>query len=202
MTWQAWTSLVGDRRFYGVAEAIVEKVEDPDHLGRVQVRLPWFDPAEVTDWVRIAQPYAGNGHGSTWIPEEGSEVLVGFVHGDMRVPMVLGCLYNGTDKPPSARTEQRDQKLFQTKAGHQFLLDDSPGSLGAEVRTKAGHRVRIDDVKHEVTVAIDGGPSIVLRRDGGEMHLKATAITLEASTIDLTASGALTAKGKPIKLNP
>jgi uncharacterized protein involved in type VI secretion and phage assembly len=190
-----------DRRFYGVAEAIVAKVNDPDQQGRIRVRFPWFDPNELSDWIRIAQPYAGSGHGSTWIPEEGSEVLVGFVHGDMRIPMVLGCLYNGADKPPSARTKERDQKMFRTKAGHQVLLDDSARSLGIEVTTKAGHKLKLDDIRNEITLGIADGPSIVLSKDGGQMHLKATSITIEADSITINASGGLTAKGKPIRLN-
>jgi len=190
-----------DHRFYGVAEALVASVEDPEKEGRVKLRLPWFDSREVTDWCRTANLFAGNGYGSTWTPELEDEVLVAFIHGDLRFPVVLGGLYNGKDKAPRARTASNNQKTLRTKAGHEVLLDDSPGSLGVEVTTSAGHRLRLDDVNDQITLEIKGGPSIVLRENGGEMQLKATSITMEASSITLKASGTLTAKGNPIELN-
>jgi uncharacterized protein involved in type VI secretion and phage assembly len=190
-----------DRRFYGVAEALVEAVEDPDGEGRVKVRLPWFDGAEVSDWCRVANLFAGNGYGSTWLPELGDEVLVGFVHGDLRLPIVLGGLYSSVDKPPRARTADTNPKLLRTKAGHEVLLDDSRGSLGVEVMTSAGHRLRLDDVDNQITLELAGGPSIVMAQTGGSIRMQATSITLEATDITLKASSTLTASGTTIRLN-
>lgn len=201
MTTGGSAPITGDRRFYGVVEAIVKEVNDEKGRGRVKVRLPWFDPNELTDWIRIANPFAGSGHGSTWIPEKDAEVLVGFVHGDMRFPVVLGCLYNAQDKPPSARTDKVNQKMFRTKAGHEVTLDDSPDTLGVLVRTKAGHQIHLDDAKNELTLSIADGPSITLAQQGGTIVLKATSITLDAQSLTLKASDSLTASGHPIRLN-
>jgi uncharacterized protein involved in type VI secretion and phage assembly len=190
-----------DRRFYGVVEGIVEQVVDPEQQCRVRVRYPWFDDAEVSDWCRVASLFAGNGYGATWTPEIGDEVAVAFVHGDMRIPVVMGGLFNGTDKPATPRTADKNQKAFRTKAGHQLVLDDSSASLGVEVLTKAGHRLHLDDVANTITLAISGGPSLVMSQSGGTMELKATSITLEATSITLKATGTLDATGRPIKLN-
>ena len=35
-----------------------------------------------------------------FLPDVDDEVLVGFEHGDIRRPYVLGGLWNGVDKPP------------------------------------------------------------------------------------------------------
>lgn len=201
MSTAASRATISDRRFYGVAEALVESVEDPDKEGRVRVRLPWFDSTEVSDWCRVANLFAGNGYGSTWTPEPNDEVLVAFVHGDLRIPVVLGGLYNGRDKPPRARTASDNQKTLRTKAGHEVLLDDSLATLGVEVRTSAGHRLHLDDVNNKITLEVAGGPSIVMSRTGGDLQITATSITLEAQSITIKASGALTATGKPIRLN-
>ena len=192
-----------DRRFYGVAEALVVDVVDPDHECRVRVRLPWFDDGngEVRVWCRICNLLAGNGYGSTVTPEVGDEVLVAFIHGDMRIPIVLGGLYNGTDKPANPRTTDTNQKTLRTKAGHQLMLDDSPASLGVEVRTSGGHRLHLDDVANQITVAISGGPSLVMSQSGSTMELKATSITLDATTISLKASTLIEANRRLIKLN-
>ena len=75
-----------------------------DALGRVRVRFHWQDPAagdpdadtaHTSTWVRVAQPYAGPGYGSHFIPRVGQEVLVGFIANDLDRPVVLGGLYGG-----------------------------------------------------------------------------------------------------------
>ena len=67
-----------DQRYYGVAEAIVTDVNDPEKEGRVKLRYPWFDDQTVSDWCRVRQLYAGNGYGTFFVPEVGDEVLVVF----------------------------------------------------------------------------------------------------------------------------
>jgi uncharacterized protein involved in type VI secretion and phage assembly len=191
-----------DRRFYGVAEALVVAVDDPANENRVRLRLPWFDKSEVSDWCRVANVFAGNGYGSTWgTAEIGDEVLVAFVHGDLRLPVVLGGLYNGQDKPPRARSGSTNPKTLRTKAGHELLLDDSDGSRCIEARTSDGHRLRLDDAADEIRLELAGGPSIVMRQQGGAVEITATSITLDAQSITLKASGPLSASGSPIKLN-
>ena len=88
-----------DKRYYGVCEGIVVDNEDPEQQGRIKVKLPWFDDETVTEWCRVRQAYAGNGYGMFFIPEVDDEVLVAFIHGDLRLPVILGGLYNGIDKP-------------------------------------------------------------------------------------------------------
>ncbi|RBQ14992.1 type IV secretion protein Rhs [Spongiactinospora rosea] len=152
-----------DRRFYGVVEALVVENQGDDE-GRVKVRFPWFDGGStVTEWCRVSQLYAGGGYGSLFVPEVGDEVLVAFVHGDMRFPIVLGGLYNGVDKPPTAPTGGRDQKIIRTKAGHEVLFDD------------AAKLIRI--------TTADGGDVTVTAT--GEIRLKARKVTVEADAIDL-----------------
>jgi uncharacterized protein involved in type VI secretion and phage assembly len=180
-------SAATDERYYGLAEAIVEKVEDdPASEGRVRLKLPWFDPSELSDWCRVATLFAGNGYGSSWTPEKGDEVLVAFIHGDLRLPVVLGGLYNGVDKPATARSASRNEKLFRTKAGHQLTFDDSSGSLRIELRSQGGHSLLLDDDKGSITLTCAAGASIKLDQTG---------ITVDAG------NGIVTVTGQTIKLN-
>lgn len=172
-----------DRRFYGVVEAIVEENEGDDE-GRVKVRFPWFDGTSVTDWCRVSQLYAGQGYGSVFVPEKGDEVLVAFVHGDMRFPIVLGGLYNGVDKPPTARTDGRDQKLIRTKHGHEVLLDDTSGKAAVRVKSAAGHVIELDDEGKAIRITAAAGGSVTVSADG-EVTLKAPKVTIDSSSIDL-----------------
>ena len=196
-----------DQRYYGVVEALVTAVtEDPQHECRVKVRFPFFDGGVAeSDWCRVAQPYAGNGYGAVFVPEEGDEVLVAFVHGDMRFPIVLGGLYNGVDKPPTDRTASRDQKMVQTKHGHQFVLDDSQGQAAIRITTAGGHELVMEDspgqavrVKttggHELamddvagTVAVTGRGVKITLDDTGSITVQGTTITVQGTTVTVEA---------------
>lgn len=185
MTRDASRAATTDERYYGVAEAIVAEIEDPDGEGRVRVKMPWFDPTELTAWCRVATLFAGNGYGSSWTPEKGDEVLVAFVHGDLRIPIVLGGLYNGVDKPPTARTSSRNQKMFQTKAGHRLTFDDSNGSMRVELVTKGGHAVTLDDDKGSIELSAQSGASITLDAKGVTIAAGSGTVTVTGSTIRL-----------------
>src|SRR5690242_9757006 len=82
---------------------LVVSVEDPESLARVQVRLPSFDGIADQDaalWARVALPFAGDGRGAFMLPDVGDEVLVVFVNGDARFPVIVGGLWNGATRVP------------------------------------------------------------------------------------------------------
>lgn len=172
-----------DQRYYGVVEAIVVENEGDDE-GRIKVKFPWFDGSSVTDWCRVSQLYAGGGYGSVFVPEKDDEVLVAFVHGDMRFPIVLGGLYNGMDKPPTARTDGRDQKIIRTKHGHEVLLDDTESKAAVRVKSAAGHVLEMDDQGKAIKITAAAGGSVTVTADG-DITLKAPKVTIESSAIDL-----------------
>ncbi|MFC9430117.1 phage baseplate assembly protein V [Streptomyces sp. NPDC056987] len=174
-----------DKRYYGVVEALVVE-NDGDDEARVKLRFPWFDQTTVTDWCRVGQLYAGNGYGSVFVPEKGDEVLVAFVHGDMRFPIVLGGLYNGQDKPPAARTEGRDQKIIRTRHGHEVLLDDTESQAAVRIRSAAGHVVELDDEGKAIRITAAEGGSVTVSAEG-EITLKAPKVTVDSSAIELGA---------------
>ena len=131
-----------DQRFFGVCIALVKDVVDPDEIGRVKVSLPWFGEG-YEEWARVAQMYAGNGYGSTWIPEQDTEVLVAFAHGDMRWPYVVGSLHSETDPPPESRTSSSDIKTLKTPAGSEIAFDETNGTV--TVKTKDGASIELDE---------------------------------------------------------
>jgi len=184
-------SFTADKLYHGVYSAIVHKVGDPKHPGEVQLRFPWFDPQMSTEWCRICNPYAGNGYGTVWHPEKDDEVLVAFIQGDMRWPVVLGGLYNGKDVPPTARSDTLDQKMWRTKGKHELLMDDTAGKKRLRLKTSAGHSVDLDDQGNKIVVKTTTGNQITLD-DGGARITVETAggqsITLEAGSIKLTAA--------------
>jgi uncharacterized protein involved in type VI secretion and phage assembly len=171
---------------------VVVHDHDPDKLGRVRVEFPWFDPDTTCDWARVVTPYGGDDFGALWTPEQGSEVLVAFEFGDMHHPYIVGCLYGGTDKPPTSRTDSEDQKLFRTKHGHEIVLDDSSSDLRIEIHTKGGHSVLLDDTNTKISINHSQGPSI---------SISASEIEISAPTVKVTGSTEVAISSPQIKLN-
>jgi phage baseplate assembly protein V len=180
-----------DKRYYGVAAAIVANVDDPEKEGRVQVRFPWFDSDMTSEWCRIAQLYAGSGNkGSMFVPDVGDEVVVAFVHGDMREPVVLGCVYNGRDKPPTHRDSTTDQKLIRTRTGHEILFEDTKGKERVRIKTQGGHVIDCDDVGKKMHCETSGGRAITLDDSGMSVKIE----TPDGMSIELRG-GTVTIKG-------
>lgn len=97
-----------------------------DAHGRIKVQLHWdrggsYD-AGSSCFVRVVQPWAGNGWGSMFLPRVGMEVAVTFVDGDPDRPIVTGCLYNGSHPPPYGLPGEK------TKSG--IKSESSPGGGG------------------------------------------------------------------------
>lgn len=186
-------SRTADRRFFGVYEAIVTDVNDPAREGRIKVRFPWFDEQMVSDWCRARQFYAGNGYGAFFVPELDDEVLVAFIQGDMRLPVILGGLYNGQDSPPSYRANDKDEKVIRTKGGHQITLDDTSGAEKITIiDAQERNRIEIDTVNN----------SIKIETTTGKLTLKANEIEISATaSIKVEAGGQMDLKGATINLN-
>ncbi len=181
-----------DRRYYGVAEAIVMDVNDPEKEGRVKVRYPWFDEQTVSDWCRVRQLYAGGGYGTFFVPEVGDEVVVAFIHGDMRMPIVLGGLYNGKDKPSVFRDAGNDPKLIRTRGGSEILMRDTPGKEQIQITDKNGNLLVIDTANN--TMTLQARSDVAIESQTGRLRLK-------GATIDIEATGRMTLKGSTIELN-
>ncbi|WP_435015767.1 type VI secretion system Vgr family protein [Tundrisphaera sp. TA3] len=75
-----------------------------DRLGRIKVLFPWDREGNrgggSSCWVRVAQPWAGNGWGAFFWPRIGHEVVVTFEEGDPDRPLVIGSVYNAENLPP------------------------------------------------------------------------------------------------------
>ena len=191
-----------DKRYYGVVEAIVTDNVDPAQEGRVKLKFPWFDEQMETEWCRVRQFYAGNGYGAFFIPEVSDEVLVAFIHGDMRQPIILGGLYNGQDKPPSSRQKDKDEKLIRTKGGHRITLDDSQGKEKITiVDSKTNNSVEIDTVADSITIKAKTGKLILDAAKGIEIKSSAGVEVTASTTIKIEASGTMDLKGATVNIN-
>jgi uncharacterized protein involved in type VI secretion and phage assembly len=185
----------GDAKMYGVEVAIVTNVQDPDKQGRVKISLPRLPGNPESDWARVALPSAGGGRGFYWLPEVGDEVLVAFERGEANRPYVVGCLWNGKDKPPDkSYQDDNTTRMIQTKSGHKIILDDKDGEEKIVIADKSGSRTLTFDVKEK---------KFIIKADEGDIVLEAKEkLTLKCNEFELDASGNATVKSeKNVKIN-
>ncbi|MBN9419597.1 MAG: hypothetical protein BGN99_09125 [Alphaproteobacteria bacterium 65-37] len=142
-----------DQRFYGVFEGIVTSVEDPLNEGRVKLTFPWFHDKMESELAPVMQFFAGPDHGSFFVPEVGSLVLCAARHGDLRHPIVIGCLYNGKDKPNSDHVRKRE---IASVNGHKLTMIDSNGDSagGVILEDASGCKVILSSTGHVVIKAV------------------------------------------------
>lgn len=170
-----------DKRYYGVVEGLVTQVDDPAGEGRVKVTYPWFDEKMESDWAPVLQFFAGPKHGSFFVPEKKSLVLCACRHGDLRLPVIMGGLYNGKDKPTSDHVRRREIASVQ---GHRIAMYDSNG-----------------DSKGAVVIEAAGGSRITISSTGHVVISAKGALTLEAPIISFRSNGftrVLTPKNEPV----
>lgn len=116
-----------------------ETQPDPHH--RIKVQFHWDREGQRNEqsscWVRVGQPWAGEGWGSSSIPRVGQEVVVRFLEGNPDRPLVVGAVYNGSNPPPLALPGEKTKSIQRT--------DSSPGGGGF-------NEVRIEDAAGEEEV--------------------------------------------------
>lgn len=213
------TARTSEASIFGVEVALVTNVNDPQKEGRVKVCLPRLPGKPETGWVRLSQPAAGPGRGIYWLPMVGDEVLVGFERGSVSHPYVIGCLWNGKDKPmKNAFNPDNTTRMIQTASGHQVILEDKDGEEKIIIADSSGKRSVTFDVKakkfiieaKEGDVEISAEKKIVLHCEDLEIKSNKTGKVDIGSAFDLMVSdkGALKAgsqmniKAERVDLNP
>lgn len=143
--------------FYGVVSGEVTQIVDPEGLGRVKVKFPWYSDSNESAWARCAAPMSGSGTGVYFLPDVGDEVLVGFVQGNFDDPIVMGGLWNGTKRPPATNADGLNRlKLIKTKK-HTITLDETAGKEQIVVRSGGGLTITLDDTSAAPGITLEGG---------------------------------------------
>ncbi|NJK32659.1 MAG: type VI secretion system tip protein VgrG, partial [Deltaproteobacteria bacterium] len=114
-----------------------EEIHTDEH-GRIKVQFHW-DRAKLYDeqascFIRVVQPWAGNGWGFVFLPRIGMEVVVTFVDGDPDRPIVTGCLYNGDHTPPYPLPDDKTKSTIKSESSpggggfNELRFEDAAGS--------------------------------------------------------------------------
>lgn len=170
--------------------AVVVSVQDPANRNRIQVRL--FNADGVSDqdapvWARVAVPFSGNHRGAFFIPDVGDEVVVVFVNGDPRFPIVVGGLWNGQDEAPETLGgggAKVDRWTITGKAGTRIAIVEenagtatiqftTPGGLSGKITDAGGGSIEFSDPMH-TSVKIDSS-GVTINAPTGKVQMTAAA---------------------------
>jgi uncharacterized protein involved in type VI secretion and phage assembly len=206
----------------GVLTATVTNSKDPEKLGRIKVKFLGQGTDNETDWIRVAAFSAGSKKGAFFLPEVGEEVLVAFIQGSIDRPIVIGVLWDKTDKPPEENADGKNNiKMFKSRAGHQVTLCDDTQAKKAkiEIKSSAGQIITLDDAagSEKIEIKDKGGGKITMDavqkaitiESGMKLDIKAKMITIEGQTsltlktamLKAEASGIAEIKGSMVKIN-
>ena len=184
-----------DHEYLGLLQpCVVVDNNDPEKLGRVQVRYLWDDSGSALAWARLVCAGAGSNHGTHYVPRVSDQVLVGCEHGDPSMPTVIGALYHSENKPD-----------FVTDNGsEEILLAKSPKNSVVRIVDKDNSEeiiITMQDTKNVLRMKLDG-PKITLQSSDGTIEILAKDVKVTAdNNVEITATKDFTLKADKIEMN-
>jgi uncharacterized protein involved in type VI secretion and phage assembly len=189
----------------GVLLAKVVSVKDPESRNRVQLRIYNVDGVadqDATVWARVAVPFAGNNRGAFFIPDVGDEVLVAYLAGDSRFPVVLGGLWNGRDSSPESlggSGDSVDRWTLTGKAGTKIaVIEDSsgptiqfttPGKLSGAMTDSGGGSIEFRN-STQTSIKIDSR-GVTINAPAGQVQVTAASgVNVNAPQVSVTSATA------------
>ncbi|WP_372659515.1 phage baseplate assembly protein V [Hydrogenophaga sp.] len=170
--------------------AQVVSLDDPDARNRVQVRLLSHDGVSEQDaplWARVVAPFAGSDRGLFFLPDVDDEVLVVFMNGDPRFPLIVGGLWNGSSASPAdIDSGQNKTKRLKSKNGVAITILDEDGQETLTLETPGGQVVTLKDGPGEITVVDANGNSVKLETAGITVEASAK-VTVNAPQVEVSA---------------
>jgi phage baseplate assembly protein gpV len=179
-------------------------------LGRVQVQLPSIDSLDLSPWARVATMMAGLTYGTYFIPNTGDDVLVAFEHGDVRVPYVIGCLWNSLARPPLL-SPLPQTRVLRTPLGNQIVFDDAQSTITIQSEPTSPvpiptppspigphQTLKLSPIGAEVT-----GTSVLLQAGENKIFITSVGIVLQAgeSIVSITSGGIQIVAGKNVLIS-
>ncbi len=185
--------------------AKVKKIDaDPDSEYRVLVELGAFQNDSNSNelWARLAFNYASSQAGFFFFPEIGDEVLLSFINGDPRFPVIVGSLYSSSLAPQLVPDDKNSQKAIHTKSNIALLFNDKDKIL--TIKTPGGNSIELSDKEKVISLKDCNSNEIIMSENGvklsspkdivleaqGNLKLKGIqGVSMEASGGDLTGKG-------------
>lgn len=163
-------------RIPGIVPGIVKENWDSEHPG--MVRVEYFlgeEGKNLTGWIPVLSPYAGNEYGAYTLPEVGTEVFIAFSLGDRNCPVVLGSVWSKKNAlPKETAAEENTVKKLRTKGGCEIRFFEESGKEQIRIQTPKELSILIEDEKETIQISDKDG------KNGVQIDTKSGTVTLLA----------------------
>lgn len=204
----------------GLVVGVVTNVRDTEGFGRVKVKFPTLGDRDESAWARVLGAGAGKSRGFQTPYDLDDEVLVGFEHGELRRPVILGGMWSGRNLIPRSGDLARDTQghvtaVWQTKGGHMVELKDGAAPAQQQVLISLGDgktklRIGADAVElltpNPLTITADRSIAISTKGDfsveAANVTIKAQAkLAVEGASVEAKATAAAKITGAQVEVN-
>ncbi|MEX3041313.1 type VI secretion system tip protein TssI/VgrG, partial [Serratia fonticola] len=192
-----------------------------DEFGRIRLQFLWDRYGKSNDnsscWIRVTQPWAGQGWGMLAIPRIGQEVVVDFLHGDPDQPIVTGRTYHANNIPPGSLPASKTQMAFRSKTHkgegfNELRFEDAKGGEGlylhaqrdmnTKVRNNRSTLVganHIENIRANQHIIVNKNQMIEVKKTISISAGEKIELICGESSITLIEDGTIEIKGKFIK---
>ncbi|RQX80880.1 type VI secretion system tip protein VgrG [Burkholderia anthina] len=102
-------------------------------------------------WIRVSQPWAGDGWGAAAIPRIGQEVIVAFNQGDPDNPVIVGRMFNGEQSNPyhgaAGQTMGIKSQTHKGEGSNELLMSDVAGAQMLYMHAQKDMNVVVEDAQ-------------------------------------------------------
>lgn len=200
-------------KYYGKYRGTVVENKDPQHIGRLKLKVPSILGEAETDWALPCMPLGGAvDQGLFGVPEIDSQVWVEFEEGAFSKPIWTGTFWQKKDDTPvELSDDEPTQKGIKTISGHQLVFEDKQDEESIHLEHPKGAILDIDkngtikltdangstltlDAENELlsvedstgnSVTMDDNGTTIKDSGGGEIKMaaKGGSVTISASKI-------------------
>ena len=192
-----------DRYFLGgcyMAVVTEAPVDDKSGLNTVRAKLVSAgDKGIELNPAPVLTECAGENYGKVSLPKVGDFVIILFLGGDIRRPVILGSIPTPTRKPPVEVDKNNNTRVHKTADGIEITIDENENKSSINIKTKNGHIFTWEDSSDNNLINLkskDGKTSV-------SIDLKKSAVEIKAQTISLNADKEINFKsgGSSIKIS-
>jgi Type VI secretion system/phage-baseplate injector OB domain len=174
-----------DHRYWGKYRAFVADNNDPQHLGRLRLKIPGvLGPDVVTGWALPCAPYGGaSNQGFFFIPDRDACVWAEFECGLLEFPIWTGAFWSkpgGTSEVPEpARTQSPPASKMIRTAKHTIELADGDKAI------------KITDVDNDNKVTMDSNGILIEHGTASKVRLDSNGVVIDTTGKIKIGGGAL-----------
>ena len=115
---------MAEKKYYGMYQAIVTNIQDPEKRGRIKVKCPRVLHEAESAWCDPLVTVAYDNGGDFCIPTKDEAVWVQFIEGDVNKPVYLGGWWSKNKTPLGNNYENIDKVRIINYANCTILLQN------------------------------------------------------------------------------